>query len=157
MYCYYWGGASSSWPGDPMEPVEGENEIYTITLPKNCQVVFNNKNNGKQSKDVNEIKHKHVYQVQSDSNGKNEAVDLGVFTSSGIQDIITNPDTNYTLSCYPGLVKISTIPGTQIILVDILGRIHYQGKTISEQTEVSLSPGMYVVNVGNKASKIVIK
>lgn len=157
VYCYYWGGASSSWPGDPMEPVEGENEIYTITLPKNCQVVFNNKNNGKQSEDVKEIKHKHVYQVQSDSNGRNVAVDLGIFTSSGIQDIITNPDTNYTLSCYPGLVKISTIPGTQIILVDILGRIHYQGKTISEQTEVSLSPGMYVVNVGNKASKIVIK
>ena len=157
VYCHYWGTASTTWPGEKMEPVDGETDLYTISLPKGSKVVFNNHNKGKQSEDVNEIKHMHIYQVASSTSSKAPATDKGLYTPASVGEIFDEqlPDFNLSVSSY--LITIEAPTGTRVIIADSLGRLHHRGTVASDRVDVRVNPGIYIVNVEGKSRKILVK
>lgn len=82
---YYWGGSeTTAWPGKPMTLVSGN--IYKYTLPTGTTgAVFNNNNQGKQTEDVNNPVHNHLYKGQN-QNAKTPCTDLGVYDEHGNYD-----------------------------------------------------------------------
>lgn len=82
VYCYYWGGDATgpNFPGTEMTHVEGN--IFTIDVPLNSSVNFNNNNQGKQTENVTKLEDYHVYKGLTDTNdrGRNLVSDMGVYT-----------------------------------------------------------------------------
>ncbi|MDE7426242.1 MAG: starch-binding protein [Muribaculaceae bacterium] len=85
VYVYYWGGSETApWPGKPMTLVAGN--IYKYTLPTGTTgAVFNNNNQGKQTEDVDNPVHNHLYKGQN-QNAKTPCTDLGVYNENGNND-----------------------------------------------------------------------
>lgn len=159
VYCHYWGSsASTTWPGEEMTPVEGETEIYTITIPKDSGVVFNNNNNGKQSEDVSKITHMHVYQVKSETAAKAPAEDLGLFTPN-LSSVEFTPDnkSEFKVIVFAGGLKVVGAQGATLIIADTLGRLHHHGNLSDGEGEFYLNPGIYILNVEGKSRKVIVR
>lgn len=158
VYCHYWGSASTTWPGDKMEAVDGETDLYSITLPKGCSVVFNNNNNGKQSNDVNKIQNLHIYQIQNSTASKADAVDIGVYNpAAGVESIFNNEIPDFRVEFVPGAFIIEGTPEAYLIVSDLHGRISYQGKMNQNTTKVNVNPGLYIIKVNGKSRKLIAR
>lgn len=158
VYCYYWGPASNTWPGEKMEPVEETADLYSISLPKECSVVFNNNNKGKQSNDVTKLKHLHIYQVQSSSASKAEAVDIGEYSqNTGVETLPSDSISDFSIEVLPGAIIINAGQESIVMVSDIHGRISYNGKIFGNSTRINVNPGINIVNVNGKTRKIIVK
>ena len=125
---HYWGGdAESSWPGNDMQLVPGESNIYFYELPKNTKgVVFNN-GNGDQTDDIKDdnLIYGHCYK----GTGNRKWTDNGEYRhTSGIVGIEFDSES--------APVEIYNLQGVR---VDNPG------------------PGIYIVVKGKKRNKIVIR
>lgn len=158
VYCHYWGSSGTTWPGEEMTVVTGENNLYSISLPKGSSVVFNNNNKGKQSEDVTGIKHMHIYQIENATAAKAKANDIGVYTASaGIEDVFNNNDGNVNITWTSGTISLEGTPGVVVVVSDIMGRVQYSSTNFPGSIEITAQPGIYVVKAGATNKKILVK
>lgn len=153
VYCHYWGGAeSTNWPGVQM--IKVADDIYSVSLPVNSSVVFNNNNKGSQTVDVNGVKANHLYKGNSTmSSGKNNVDDNGTYSSA---DNIISDHREYTVSCSGGEIHIDGVSGQHVIVVGMDGMVRYRG--IPEmQISLPVAPGVYIVKVDSSAVKVMVR
>lgn len=149
VYCHYWGGSESTdWPGKAMTRVA--DNIYSVTLPIGSSVVFNNKNNGKQTVDVNNVKANHLYRGNTTmTSGKNNVDDLDVYAS--VSSVMSD-NSDCIIRVVAGTLEIDNIGGKQVVVAGIDGKIYYTG-TPKETLSLPCQSGLYIVAVGGRASK----
>lgn len=83
-----------------------------------------------------------------------ESVDI---TIEGVNEGTTGnvAVTDYTLSVWKGAIQITTSEPQSVAIYEVTGAIKAQ-QTVNGEATISLAPGLYVVNVGGKVTKVVV-
>lgn len=153
--CHMWGGSTqTSWPGTLMDPVENETSIFKISLPKGSSVVFNN-DSAKQTEDVNNVKHLHIYQGQSATASKTAWLDNGIYTETSAIGSIVDGETTYTIGSRNHTIVIESLDAMNVTVAGIDGRLYFHNQATGTLT-VHVSTGIYIVNVDGRSVKIAV-
>lgn len=153
VYCHYWGGAeSTNWPGVQMT-AEGNN-IYSVSLPLGSSVVFNNNNKGSQTVDVNNVKANHLYKGNATmTSGKHNVDDMDIF--SAVDDIVGD-GYDCVISAISGAILFEGLTGSPVMVAGADGKVYFNGQPYGRFT-LNVNPGLYIVRVGSRSTKLIVR
>lgn len=152
-YLYFWGDASTVWPGEVMTQINNSTVYeYTISQVANVSIIFNN-GSGTQTADINNITSSRCYEVFAD--GSYNTVDCNSLL------IISSAETAERQA-----VKINGLESQ--LTIELTGKANamvytLQGAMVSSAdfensyTFGNLKAGMYILKVNGETFKALVK
>ncbi|MCH5227373.1 MAG: starch-binding protein [Muribaculaceae bacterium] len=143
-YIHYWGASESSWPGVAMTKVV--DNIWSYTVPAGTTGCLFNAGDGDATKTQDFVaKPNHIY---------NTSGDQGVYKNSSVEGI--EKETTLNVSIVKGGIQFNDANGEYIMVVSMNGRM-VVNQNVNGSLYITLTPGVYVVNVEGKSNKVFVK
>lgn len=151
--CHYWGGSTTStFPGVEMSKVEGD--IYSVIIPTNTTgILFAQKDKAKQTVDVTNVQDGYLYKGLAELDGTKNRVAPGE-PYAGMQNIAI--DNKFTVFTSSEGINVYDAEGLALMVAGIDGKIYFHGAG-SQNTEIKLAKGIYIVKAGSQTSKVIVK
>lgn len=145
---HFWGDTESKWPGEAMEK-NGDWWTYTFPNVANINIVFNDGSN--QTTDINNVTTSTCYEIADDKSWK--AINCDNQSPTAVS---SNLIEELNISATNGKITVLLDGKNDIKLYSVSGQL-IASKTVSGNFSHNVDKGIYILNVNNKAYKIIVK
>ncbi len=152
-YLYFWGDATTSWPGVVMSQIN--NSViyeYTIKDVSNVSIIFNN-GSGTQTADINNVTSSRCYEVYSD----------GSYTTANCNDLLiisaaeNQIKPSIIINGLESQLNVELNGKASAAIYTLQGALVNSAEFENSYTFGNLKAGMYILNVNGETYKALVK